>query len=328
MFTRWRPEFIEPAPTRHTAVVPPTPGLAFIRVMNAMQSPVRTSHVSRARFTRAVPTTLLTTGPIRVIVSDDPADIVAAQELRYRVFADEPGFSNRIGDAVTGRDVDRFDAFCEHLIVRHDDDGVVGCARLLAPARAIAAGGWYSATEFDLREMNDIVSATVELGRACVHSAYRDGSVTALMWAALLQYMDDAGLRYLMGCVSVPLHSPGEWHPGSSLRALRDRLRDDHQDLRRRAHPLAAARIGGRLLDDIVPADTVAMPPLMRGYLRLGARICGEPAVDDVFDVADFLTLLDREGANKRYLDRLRSSARRLGSPGTDAVSAPGGAAR
>ncbi|WP_374610546.1 GNAT family N-acetyltransferase [Gordonia sp. (in: high G+C Gram-positive bacteria)] len=328
MFIRWRPEFIEPAPTRHAAVVLPMPGLVSIRVMNAMQSPVRTSHVARARFSRAVPTTLLTAGPIRVLVSDDPADIVAAQELRYRVFADEPGFSNRIGDAVTGRDADRFDAFCEHLIVRHADDGVVGCARLLSPARAIAAGGRYSATEFDLREMNDIVSATVELGRACVHSEYRDGSVTALMWAALLQYMDDADLRYLMGCVSVPLHTPGEWLPGSSLRALRDRLRDDHQDPERRAHPLAPARIGGRLLDDIVPSDTVAMPALMRGYLRLGARICGEPAVDDVFDVADFLTLLDREGANKRYLDRLRSSARRLGSARADATPEPGGAAR
>lgn len=148
------------------------------------------------------------------------------------------------------------------------------------------------------------------------------------MWAALLQYMDDADLRYLMGCVSVPLHTPGEWLPGSSLRALRDRLRDDHQD-ERRAHPLAPARIGGRLLDfDIVPSDTVAIPALMRGYLRLGARICGEPAVDDVFDVADFLTLLDREGANKRYLDRLRSSARRLGSARLDATPEPGGAAR
>ncbi|WP_439029434.1 GNAT family N-acetyltransferase [Gordonia terrae] len=305
------------------------PALAFIRDMNAMQSSVRTDHVARARFSRAVPTTLLSAGPVRVLVSDDPADIVAAQRLRYDVFAAEPGFSNRIGDAATGRDADRFDAFCEHLIVRHDDHGVVGCARMLSPARAIAAGGWYSATEFDLAEMSDIVTATVELGRACVRADHRDGSVTALMWAALLQYMEDADLRYLMGCVSVPLHSPGEWLPGSAMRALRDRLRAEHSDPHRRAHPLVAARVGGRLLDDIEPADTVAMPPLMRGYLRLGARVCGEPAVDDVFDVADFLTLLDREGANKRYLDRLRSSARRLGGARTPAATPdPGTPAR
>lgn len=305
---RVRPEFTEVAPTRHVDVAGTTSELAFIRGMNAVQS------TASAPRNTGVSTTLLTAGPVRVIISDDPADIVAAQRLRYRVFADEPGFSNRIGDAVAERDADRFDAFCEHLVVRHDEHGIIGCARLLAPPRAIAAGGWYSSTEFDLREMSDIVSETVELGRACVHADHRDGSVTALMWAALLQYMDQAGYRYLMGCVSVPLHSAGEWMPGSVLRAVRDRLREDYLDPIRRAHPLSPPRVGGRLLDDVTPSDTIGMPPLLRGYLRMGALICGEPAVDDVFDVADFLTVLDREGTNKRYLDRLRSSAQRLGS--------------
>ncbi|MHC3003549.1 hemolysin [Gordonia sp. GN26] len=301
--------FIRIAPTRHAAVVVATPAVAFIRGMNALQSIATT-----AANDSAVSATLLTAGPVRVLVSDDPADVLAAQRLRFRVFADEPGFSDRIGDATTGRDADRFDEFCEHLIVRHDDHGVIGCARLLAPPRAIAAGGWYSSTEFDLSGLADIFAETVELGRACVHAGHRDGSVTALMWAALLQYMEMAGYRYLMGCVSVPLHSPGEWMPGAVLRAVRDRLRVDYSDPVRRVTPLTAARIGGRLLDDITPSDIIGMPPLMRGYLRMGARICGEPAVDDVFDVADFLTLLDREGANRRYLDRLRSSAQRLGS--------------
>ncbi len=301
--------FIRIAPTRHVAVVVATPAAAFIRGMNALQSIVTTAATDSA-----VSATLLTAGPVQVLVSDDPADIRAAQRLRFRVFADEPGFSDRIGDATTARDADRFDEFCEHLIVRHDDHGVIGCARLLAPPRAIAAGGWYSSTEFDLSRLADIFSETVELGRACVHAGHRDGSVTALMWAALLQYMELAGYRYLMGCVSVPLHSPGEWMPGAVLRAVRDRLREDYSDPVRRVTPLTAARIGGRLLDDITPSDIIGMPPLMRGYLRMGARICGEPAVDDVFDVADFLTLLDREGANRRYLDRLRSSAQRLGS--------------
>ncbi|MCK8616402.1 GNAT family N-acetyltransferase [Gordonia sp. C13] len=301
--------FIRIAPTRHAAVFVTTPAVAFIRGMNVLQS-IATSAVTDS----AVSATLLAAGPVRVLVTDDPADILAAQRLRYRVFADEPGFSDRIGDPATGRDADRFDEFCEHLVVRHDDHGVIGCARLLAPPRAIAAGGWYSSTEFDLSRLAGIFSETVELGRACVHAEHRDGSVTALMWAALLQYMDLAGYRYLMGCVSVPLHSPGEWMPGAVLRAVRDRLHEDYSDPIRQVAPLTPARIGGRLLGDITPADVIGMPPLMRGYLRMGARICGEPAVDDVFDAADFLTLLDREGANRRYLDRLRSSAQRLGS--------------
>ncbi|TYQ04334.1 UNVERIFIED_ORG: putative hemolysin [Gordonia westfalica J30] len=301
--------FIRIAPTRHAAVFVTTPAVAFIRVMNALQS-IATGAVTDS----AVSATLLAAGPVRVLVTDDPADILAAQRLRYRAFADEPGFSDRIGDPATGRDADRFDEFCEHLVVRHDDHGVIGCARLLAPPRAIAAGGWYSSTEFDLSRLAGIYSETVELGRACVRDGHRDGSVTALMWAALLQYMDLAGYRYLMGCVSVPLHSPGEWMPGAVLRAVRDRLHEDYSDPIRQVAPLTPARIGGRLLGDITPADVIGMPPLMRGYLRMGARICGEPAVDDVFDAADFLTILDREGANRRYLDRLRSSAQRLGS--------------
>lgn len=262
----------------------------------------------------AFPTTLLTAGPLRIIVSDDPADIVAAQRLRYQVFAAEPGFSDRIGDTVTRRDTDRFDVFCEHLIARHADHGVIGCARLLAPPRAIAAGGWYSATEFDLRDLNGIASATVEMGRACVHADHRDGSVTALMWAALLQYMELGGYRYLMGCASVPQRSPGEDVPGAVLRTVRDRLLDAHADPFRTVRPLTPARIDGRLLEEIPASETIGMPPLLRGYLRIGACICGEPAADDVFDVADFLTLLDSGGVNRRYLDRLRNSVQRLGA--------------
>ncbi|MFZ2241307.1 MAG: GNAT family N-acetyltransferase, partial [Gordonia amarae] len=96
------------------------------------------------------PIPMLGAGPVRVLLSEDPDDIVAAQRLRYRVFSEEPGFSDHIGDHDSGRDADRFDDFAQHLIVRHDDDGVIGCARLLAPVRAVAAGGWYSATEFDV----------------------------------------------------------------------------------------------------------------------------------------------------------------------------------
>lgn len=265
-----------------------------------------------------MPTTLLTAGPLRIQVSDDPADIVAAQRLRYRVFADEPGFSDRIGDAVTGRDADRFDAFCEHLIVRHDTDGVVGCARLLAPARAIAAGGWYAADEFDVTELDPIGSSMVEMGRACVASAHRSGTVTALMWAALLRYLDAGDYQHLMGCVSVPLSGPGEpeageGERGQTLRAVRDLLRDKYRAPDWQVYPHRRAHVDGRVLDEIEPAPAAVVPPLMRGYVRMGARVCGEPALDETFDCADFLTVLDRRGANARYLDRLSSSVVRLG---------------
>uniref|UniRef100_UPI003D8E22AF GNAT family N-acetyltransferase n=1 Tax=Gordonia sp. B7-2 TaxID=3420932 RepID=UPI003D8E22AF len=279
--------------------------------MNTMQ------FLSRVGTARAgVPITVITAGPIRIVVSDDPTDIVAAQRLRYRVFADEPGFSDTIGDPLTERDADRFDAFCEHLIVHHESDGVIGCARLLPPTSAIAAGGWYGAGEFDLSELAAIASSTVEMGRACVADAHRCGTVTALMWAALLRYMDVGGYQHLIGCVSVPLTGPGEApvDRGRALRTIHDTLLEKHREVRWRVRPHEAARVDGRLLTDLEPAEEAQIPALMRGYLRLGARVCGEPAVDEDFDTADFLTVLDRQGANARYLDRLSASLVRLGS--------------
>lgn len=263
------------------------------------------------------PVPLLGAGPVRVLLSEDPADIIDAQRLRYRVFTEEPGFSDRIGDHETGRDADRFDEFAQHLIVRHDDDGVIGCARLLPPARAIVAGGWYSATEFDVVGLGSIAVQTVEMGRACVDAAHRSGSVTALMWASVLRYLDMTGLRYVMGSVSVPLRADLAAQRGAELRSVRDQLLAEYRSPWR-ASPLEFPLVDGIALDDIKPHAWTALPPLLRGYLRLGALVCGEPAVDPVFDVGDFLTVIDRDGATRRYLDRLTSTVQRLAGAGTE----------
>ncbi|WP_425476204.1 GNAT family N-acetyltransferase [Gordonia oleivorans] len=262
--------------------------------------------------------TLVDAGPLRVILTDEPSAIAAAQRLRYTVFAAEPGFADTIGDYESGRDADHFDAHCEHLLAWHDDHGLIGCARLLPPPRAIAAGGWYSSGEFDLSELDEIAPATVEMGRACVLDGHRHGSVTALLWAALFRHLDETGYRYVMGSVSVPLGDTAiriAGHPaarGSLLRGVRDVVAQRHR-ADWQAYPHVRARIDGVLLDEIEPPASVTMPPLMRAYLRLGAKIGGEPAVDSAFDVGDFLTVLDTRTANARYLDRLRDSVARLG---------------
>lgn len=246
-------------------------------------------------------------------VSTDPADIVAAQRLRYDVFAAEPGFSDHIGDAASKLDADRFDEFCDHLLVSDEATGtLVGCSRLLPPPGAIAAGGWYSATEFDLGGFDAIRSQTVEMGRACVAVDQRSGSVTALMWAAVLNYLEEADYRYLMGCVSVPLTSR-DGRRGADLRGIRDELLADHA-APWRARPLQAPEVDGVALDDVAPPTKTILPPLMRGYLRLGAKVCGDPAVDVAFDVGDFLTVLDGDATTSRYRERLTDTISRLAS--------------
>ncbi|MGB3302531.1 GNAT family N-acetyltransferase [Gordonia sp. (in: high G+C Gram-positive bacteria)] len=239
-------------------------------------------------------------------------EIEAAQRLRFNVFNSEVGYSDSIGDAASGLDADTFDDFCDHLLVHHLPTGqLVGCARVLPPPRAIAAGGWYSATEFDLDELSPIRGETVEMGRAVVDANHRSGSVTAMLWAALLGYLEEGGYRYLMGCVSVPLESPiGR---GRELRGIRDLARDKHR-ADWQVFPFRPVEVDGLSLDQLEPPTTNRLPALLRGYVRLGARVCGEPAFDEIFDVGDFLTVLDRHRGDQRYTERLRGAMTRLGT--------------
>jgi putative hemolysin len=241
-----------------------------------------------------------------LLLSTDPAQVEAAQRLRYDVFSSEPGFALTRQD--TGLDVDRFDEHCDHLLVREDNSGeLVGCYRMLSPAGAVAAGGLYTATEFDIQALDLLRPSLVEMGRAVVHQDHRNGAVVLLMWAGILAYLDRCGYDYVTGCVSVPVAGDGE-PPGSQIRGVRDFvLRRHAAPADCRVHPHRPVIIDGRPLDEISPPARPVIPPLMRGYLRLGARICGEPAYDADFGVGDFPALLDKRQADTRYLRRLRS---------------------
>jgi putative hemolysin len=240
-----------------------------------------------------------------LLLSTDPTLIESAQRLRYDVFSSEPGFS-LIGQ--TGLDVDRFDEYCDHLLVREDNSGeLVGCYRMLSPTGAVAAGGLYTATEFDTRALETLRPSLVEMGRAVVRSDHRNGAVVLLMWAGILAYLDRCGYDYVTGCVSVPVTGDGE-PPGTQIRGVRDFvLRRHAAPSEYRVHPHRPVVIDGRTLDEIPAPARPVIPPLMRGYLRLGARICGEPAYDADFGVGDFPALLDKRHADTRYLRRLRS---------------------
>lgn len=242
-----------------------------------------------------------------LLLATDPDSIEAAQRLRYEVFTSTPGFALPTSDHV---DADRFDEYCDHLLVRDDDTGeLVGCYRMLAPAGAIAAGGLYTATEFDVRAFDPLRPSLVEMGRAVVRDGHRNGGVVLLMWAGILAYLDRYGYDYVTGCVSVPIGAESDGDvPGSQLRGVRDFILSRHAaPARYRVEPHLPVRVDGRALDDIPAPPRPSVPALMRGYLRLGAQVCGEPAHDPDFGVGDFCVLLDKRRADTRYLKRLRS---------------------
>ena len=244
-----------------------------------------------------------------LLLTSDADLIEAAQRLRCRVFSTEPGFSLDPAGSGGGLDADRFDEHCDHLLVREDRSGeVVGCYRMLPPPGAIAAGGLYTATEFDVIALDPLRPSMVEMGRAVVRADHRNGAVVLMMWAGILAYLDRCGYDHVVGCVSVPTHGIGA--PGSQVRGVRDFVRTRHAAApEHTVRPYRPVVLDGHGLDAIEAPDRPVIPPLMRGYLRLGARICGEPAHDPEFGVADFPALLDKRRADVRYLNRLRSAS-------------------
>lgn len=240
-----------------------------------------------------------------LLLSTDPELIDTAQRLRHEVFTSEPGYE--LAGTADERDADRFDEFCDHLLVREDTSGdLVGCYRMLPPPGAIAAGGLYTATEFDVGELDALRPSLVEMGRAVVREDHRNGAVVLLMWAGILAYLDRCGYDYVTGCVSVPLQGSSAENPGEQIRGVRDFVRRRHASPYT-VRPYRPVTVAGRALDDIPPPARLAVPPLMRGYLRLGAKVCGDPAHDPDFGVGDFPALLGKREADVRYLTRLRS---------------------
>ncbi|MGW0474084.1 GNAT family N-acetyltransferase [Streptomyces coeruleorubidus] len=218
-------------------------------------------------------------------------DVRAAQRLRHDVFAGELGAL--LAGPQPGLDVDPFDAYCDHLLVREETTGqVVGTYRLLPPERAAVAGRLYSESEFDLSSLAGIRPELVEVGRSCVHPDHRDGAVISLIWAGIARYMVDRGHEWLAGCCSVPLADGG-----ALASATWDRVSAKHLSPQEyRVRPLLPWVPG------TAPAARVELPALLRGYLRLGAWVCGEPAHDPDFGVADLYILLPMSRINARYL--------------------------
>jgi len=255
--------------------------------------PPYTRHMPESELLVRTPETDNATAPrYSLLVARDDADVTAAQRLRHLVFAQEMGA--RLHSPVDGLDIDEFDEYCDHLVVRDDASGdIVGTYRMLPPDRARAAGKLYSDGEFDLSALAGIRPTLVETGRSCVHPDHRTGGVIGLVWAGIARYMLLSGHAWLAGCASLPLADGGSMAAG-----VWDTVRAKHfSPDEYRVAPLKPWDV-----DAVDRPERAAVPPLLRGYLRLGAWVCGRPALDEDFGVADLFVLLSLERVDQRYL--------------------------
>lgn len=224
-------------------------------------------------------------------LAQSPEEIESIQRLRYDVFSAEYGAV--LGDNQDGIDRDAFDPWCEHLMVKElGSDNVVGTYRILTPHQAKCAGGYYSESEFDLGGLGEIRNQLVEFGRACIHEDYRQGSALMMLWSGLAEILKQGRYEHVFGCASVSLRDDGN----TAARVWRQVRHDVALTDQPNVTPLN--RYPFELLDSDLPAD---VPALLKGYLKLGARVCGEPAWDPDFNTADFPMLLSVSKMGARY---------------------------
>ncbi|NLJ51770.1 MAG: GNAT family N-acetyltransferase [Alcaligenaceae bacterium] len=240
-------------------------------------------------------------GPSLVLgIATTQEEVEAVQRLRYDVYTTEMGV--HFPDAIDGRDVDHFDQFCQHLVVMDTkEDLVVGTYRILTPENAVKAGGFYSESEFELTQMEHLRAELSECGRSCTHPDYRDGAVIMLLWSGLAQFLRYHNLRYLFGCASVSLLDEGV--QASRVWQLAKQQMQEYADQPRVTphEPYPIDLLEAKVSGDSERVRQSRMPALIKGYLKIGARICGEPAWDKDFNAVDYPVIVDIENMDRRY---------------------------
>ncbi len=254
-------------------------------------------------------------GALSVRLAASSGEIRRAQRLRYRVFYEEMAAIPSAAGRLARRDVDRFDAICDHLLVIDDDapDGaeIIGTYRLLRQSVAAAHGGFYTDDEFATPALvaRHPEIDFLELGRSCVLPAYRNKRTVELLWHGIWTYVLRHGIGAMFGCASFA---------GTDPEALALPLSFLHHHARAEGAWRVAARPERAVTMNRRPAEGLdtrralaAMPPLLKGYLRLGARIGEGAVVDHRFGTTDVLVVMPVAALSERYVAHFGAEAGR-----------------
>lgn len=243
-------------------------------------------------------------GPLQVRLAETAADIDAAQALRFRIFYEGMGARPQPEMAQRRRDIDRFDYACDHLLVLDHSrsakaSAVVGTYRLIRRATAARLGGFYTANEFDISSLVLHPGEILELGRSCVDPEYRQRPAMQLLWSGIAAYVFHFDIGLLFGCASLPGTDP------DAVAIPLSYLYHEHQAppvLRPRA--LAKRYVDMCRLDRsaIDPGQAIAsLPPLIKGYLRLGGFVGDGAVIDEQFNTIDVCVLVKTDLVKQKY---------------------------
>jgi len=227
-----------------------------------------------------------------VFLADDEQTRIQCYKLRYDIFSDELGAEVRGQEE--GLDKDRFDDHCQHLVVYDNQSNeLIATTRLLNNDGRAITGLFYSESEFDLSNILHPDVAFMEVGRTCIHPAYRKGAVLAMLWQGIARAVVAKKIDYLIGCASIPLSNGDKYITGIMHHIYQSHYAPESL----RVRPLVPLRLN----EDYPLPDDVILPTLLKGYLRQGALICGEPYWDAAFGVADVFVLLECGQITSRY---------------------------
>jgi putative hemolysin len=234
-------------------------------------------------------------GGIEVVWAKHLDEVRQAQRLRFNIFVSEMGA--RLDTTVPGHDVDLFDDYCEHLLVRDQATReVVGTYRVLTPAQARRIGSTYSDLEFDLTRLRALRERMVELGRSCVHPEHRHGGVIMALWGALFEFMVRNQLDTMIGCASIPMLHNGVVSGDAAASIWKQVSKTHLAPIEFHVRPRLPLPV-----DELDSEIEVEPPALIKGYLRVGAKVLGAPAWDPDFNSADLPMLMRIQDLPSRY---------------------------
>ena len=251
----------------------------------------------------------LRAGNLGLRLATKPAEIEALQGLRYRVFYEEMGAVADSLTTATGRDADRFDHFADHLIVvdyalGDGPQAVVGTYRMLQREGAAAAGGFYTASEYDIGSLLSFPGRVLELGRSCVDLRYRGRAVMQLLWRGIAAYVFAHDIDLMFGCASLAGTNP------DAVAAELTYLHRNH--LAPPALRPTAVKSRHVSMDRLPPSAVdarrvlISLPPLIKGYLRLGAMVGEGAVVDTQFNTIDVAVVVKTDLVTDKYIDHYK----------------------